>query len=142
MVKRDLYRGATVSVGFAARVLLIAHGRRAPNAEDWVHVCAHIQNNLHVARGLMVTTPGTAPNAAQRKAGLDLLPKNYNPPPAAIMTNALLVRGTITALNWFLNDTHRAFHPDDIAGAAKHLKITGEEAADLIALSREIMPLA
>ena len=140
MVKRELYRGDTVSVGLAARVLLIAHGRRAPSAEDWVHVLAHLKDNLHTARGMMVTTPGPAPNAAQRKAGLDLLPKNYNPPPAAVMTNALLVRGTITALNWFLNNTHRAFQPDDIAGAAKHLKITEEEAADLIALSREITP--
>lgn len=141
MVKRELYRGKTVSVGFASRVLLVAHGRRPPIAEDWTEVCAHIQNHLHTARGLMVTTLGAAPNAAQRKAGLDLLPKNYNPPPGAVMTNSLLVRGTITALNWFLNDTHRAFHPDDIAGAAKHLKITEEEAADLIALSREITPV-
>jgi hypothetical protein len=140
MVKRELYRGATVSVGMLSRVLLIVHGRVAPSSEDWVHVCAHIQNNLHTARGLMVTTKGAAPNAAQRKAGLDLLPKNYSPPPAAIMTDALLVRGAITALNWFLNDTHRAFHPDDLVGAAKHLKITEEEAADLIALSVEIAP--
>jgi hypothetical protein len=57
------------------------------------------------------------------------------------MTTSLLVRGTITALNWFLNDTHRAFHPDDVVGAAKYLKIAEEEAADLIALSREITPV-
>ena len=140
MPRRELYRGATVSVGIASRVLLIVHGRVSPSSEDWAHVCAHIQNNLQTARGLMVTTTGAAPNAAQRKQGLDLLPKGYDPPPAAVMTSAFMVRGAITALNWFLNDTHRAFHPDDLAGAAKHLKITGEEAADLIAFSHEIAP--
>ncbi len=57
------------------------------------------------------------------------------------MTNSLLVRRTITAVTWFLIDTHRAFHPDDVLGAAKHLEITEEEAADLIALSREITPV-
>ncbi|MEO8874054.1 MAG: hypothetical protein ABI461_00580 [Polyangiaceae bacterium] len=138
--KQELFRGSTVSVGMLSRVLVIVHGKKNPSSEDWVQVCAHIHNNLNVVRGLLVTTSGSAPNAAQRKAGLDLVPKNYEPPPAAVLTTALMVRGVLTALNWFLNDTHRAFRPDNVAGVAAHLKITEKETVDLIAFAKALSP--
>ncbi len=141
MIKRELYRGATVSVGVMSRVLVIVHGDVPPSREDWPHVCDAIRDNHKVARGQLVMTAGPAPNAAQRKAALDVLPKNFVAPPCAVLTETILVRGVLTALNWFLNDSHRAFRPNDVAGVAKHLKITEKEAADLIAFALDLVPL-
>jgi hypothetical protein len=141
MIKRELYRGATVSVGLLSRVLVIVHGDVPPSREDWVHVCDHIRDNYRDARGQLVMTAGPAPNAAQRKAALDLLPKDYVAPAAAVLTETVLVRGVLTALNWFLNDNHRAFRPNDVDGVAKHLKITEKEAADLIAFAHDLVPV-
>ncbi|MGH7285414.1 MAG: hypothetical protein ACRELY_28155 [Polyangiaceae bacterium] len=41
-----------------------------------------------------------------------------------------------------MNDTHRAFQPDDIPGIAKHLKVTENEAMTLMAFAKEIAPAA
>jgi len=140
MVMRAIFRGATVSVGVMSRVLVIVHGDVAPSREDWAHVCEAIKDNFRGARGQLVMTAGPAPNASQRKAALDLLPKGYVAPPAAVLTETVLVRGAITALNWFLNDSHRAFKPSDVAGVAKHLKITVDEARELIDFAQDLVP--
>lgn len=139
-MERPLHLGKTVSIGMSSRVVVIAHGRLPPSREDWEHVCKHIQENCTVARGQIVITDRQVPNAAQRKAALAVLPAGFVPPPAAILTDALSVRGAITALNWFLNDSQRAFRPNDAAGVAAHLAVTLEQARELIAFAHALVP--
>lgn len=134
--------GSTVSVGVDHGFLVIAHSRGAPCKEDWEHICRAIREYHATARGQLVLTLGGVPDAAQRKRALQELPDGFVPKPVAVLTDSVAVRGVMTALNWLLNDNHRAFAIDDLAGAAKHLGIGLGEAQNLAAFARELMPNA
>jgi hypothetical protein len=135
----EIYRGKTLGIGRVDRMYVVSHAQVAPSAEDWKKVCDLISSHYDDARGLFILTAWPSPNAAQRKAALAMLPKNPKVPPIAIMSEALIVRGVATALNWFLNDSVRAFQPHDVEGLAKHLKITEKDAANLIAFGEKLV---
>ena len=52
----------------------------------------------------------------------------------------MMLRGAITAMNWFLNDSHRAFKPDDVAGVAEHLRVTDDAARELVEFAHGLAP--
>jgi hypothetical protein len=135
----EIHRGKTLSVGRVDRIYVVSHAKLAPSAEDWKKVCDLISSHYDNARGLFILTAWPAPNAAQRKAALAMLPKNVKVPPVAILSEAMIVRGIATALNWFLNDAVRAFAPHEIEGLAKHLQITEIQAANLIAFAEKLV---
>lgn len=139
-MKRTLHRGATVGVGIDRGILVVVHGRAAPNKEDWAVVCQTVLAHYATARGQVVLSLGGMPNAAQRKQAIDQLPRGFIAPPVAVLSNDLLLRGAITAMNWFLNDSHRAFKPDDIAGVAAHLRVTDDVARELVDFAHEFAP--
>jgi len=68
------------------------------------------------------------------------LPKGFVPRSVAVVTESMAVRGTITALNWLLNDNHRSFVPPDAEGVARHLQVTTLEARELVAFAKTLLP--
>jgi hypothetical protein len=134
--------GSTVSVGFDHGFLVIAHPHDAPSKEDWEYVCRAIREYHAAARGQLVLTFGGVPDAAQRKRALMELPEGFVPQPVAVLTDSIAVRGVMTALNWLLNDNHRAFALTDAAGAAQHLGIPLDQSQKLAAFAHDLMPSA
>lgn len=139
-MKRTIHAGPTLAIGLMHRILVLAHGRSAPSKEDWMRACEAIGENHDRARGQLVLSLGGAPDAAQRKMAIDRLPPGFVTPPVAVISDALIVRGVITALNWLLNDSHRAFRPTDVDGVAAHLGIPRDRAAELVAFAQGIAP--
>lgn len=139
-MKRILHAGATMGIGLHAGVLVVVHGGAAPSREDWDAVCRAVSELHGIARGQLVVSHGGMPNAAQRKAAIGSLPEGFVAPPAAVISGDAMIRGVITAMNWFLNDSHRAFRPGDVAGVAAHLGRTDEEARELVAFAEELAP--
>jgi hypothetical protein len=121
-------------------ILVIAHPAVAPARDDWEQLCRAIRSQHPTARGQLVVSLGGGPDAAQRKRALAELPTGFVPRPVAVVTESLAVRGIITALNWLLNDNHRSFAPNDVAGVAEHLKVSLVESEELIAFANALLP--
>lgn len=139
-MKTTLHRGATLGIGRMGQILVVAHGKAPPSPEDWDEVCAIIGELHREMRGQVVLSLGGVPNAAQRKAAIGMLPEGYVAPPVAALTDDVFARGIITAMNWFLNDSHRALGTRDAAGVASHLGIDAEEASALVDLAHALAP--
>jgi len=121
------------------RVLVLAHGRGPANREDWVAFCDILAREHENARGQLVISFGGAPDAAQRKSAIAMLSPGFVPPPVAVISDAPMIRGVVTVLNWLLQDSHKSFRTDDIVGVAEHLSLFHEEAIDLVGLAKELV---
>lgn len=141
-MKSILHRGSTLGIGRIGSRLVVAHGASAPSAEDWERVCEVIGEYNAMVSGQVVLSLGGVPNAAQRKSVLAVLPPGYVAPPVAALTDDVVARGIITAMNWFLNDSHKALTTRDTEGVAAHLKISLEEARELVQFAHELAPRA
>jgi hypothetical protein len=139
-MRTRFHTGASVSVGLDNGILVIVHGRSTPSREDWDQVCRVLREHHGSARAQLVLTRGGVPDAAQRKRALAELPPGFVPKPVAVLTDSAAVRAVMTALNWLLNDNHRAFAIDNLEGAAEHLKMSLEEARQLAAFAHELLP--
>ena len=137
-----LHTGPSLGVGLMHGILVIAHPGFAPHRDDWEQLCRVIRKSHAAVRGQLVLTLGGGPDAAQRKRALAELPTDFVPPPVAVVTQSIAVRGIITALNWLLNDTHRSFEPRDAEGVAKHLQLSLAEARELMTFATSLLPLA
>lgn len=135
-----LHRGPTLGLGMSHGMLVIAHPAATPDREDWEHVVRAVREHHGKVRGQLVVSRGGGPDAAQRKRALAELPKDFVPPPVAVITESLAVRGIITALNWLLNDNHRSFARQNTAGVAAHLRIDESDARALIAFAESLLP--
>jgi len=109
---------------FIGNIAIAVYGENDPR-DDETHAGIVAFTSRDVARlRALVITDGGAPSAAQRKSFNDALKgRNY---PSAVVSNAVITRGIVTALSWF-NPKIRAFHPDATADALKYLDITPPE---------------
>ena len=123
-------------------ILVVAHGKAAPSREDWDEVCRIVGERHREVRAQLVLSLGGVPNAAQRRAAIGMLTEGYVTPPVAALTDDVFARGIITAMNWFLNDSHRALGTRDTAGVAEHLGVDRDQARALIDLAHELAPRA
>src|SRR5262245_20647096 len=69
---------------------------------------------------VLVFTKGGAPTPAQRKQFNEVL--SGNTLPVAVVSDARIVRGVVTALGWF-NSGIKSFSPDQVEQAYQHLGI-------------------
>lgn len=90
--------------------LLMAHPETAPTDEEWDRAVEAIREAADSgARALIVHTLGGGPNAAQRKKVAAMWEARGAMIDIAVTTPSAMVRGVITALNWFLSRPARAF---------------------------------
>jgi len=137
----EIYRGQTLSGGQRDRIYVVSHAELARSAEDWKAICDLISSHYADAHTLFILTSWASPNAAQRRAALAMLPKKLKVPAVSIMSAAILVRGVVTALNWFLSDAVRAFPPANRRGLSTHLKTSEDDAEQLIAFAKKLAPV-
>lgn len=101
-----------------------------PKDEDWSAYVQFCRKKMAQERiGVLAVTAGGGPSAKQRMVLREILPTGAVP--AAVVTDAPIVRNMVTALGWF-NRGIRSFPLDKGAGlleALKYLRVSGPMAA-------------
>ncbi len=98
-------------------------GTDNPTDADWDRYLAFIAQEapkMVEPRGL-IFSDGGSPSAAQRKRLNDAVAP-YAKPRAAVLTTSVMVRGAMTALNWFI-PMYRAFAPTQLDEALRFLEV-------------------
>jgi hypothetical protein len=120
------------------------HGVEAPTSEEWRLHCLEIERVRNETRGVLVFTLGGGPDSHHRKAMRDSF-HGLTAPPTAVLTGSALVRGIVTALNWYYgDDLVAAFAPSELERALVYLEQRGvplsrrEIASTLRALASEL----
>ena len=121
-------------------MLVVVHNSRRPAPEEWVRYCDLVETNQSLFTGQVVLSKGPGPDATQRQQVLDRLPQGYVIPLTAVFTDSALARGLVTLFNWFTPNAMRAFSPEDLTAAARHLRISEEHLRRLVDIARALMP--
>jgi hypothetical protein len=101
-------------------LFISAYNTDPPSDEDAGEGLKILQKmDLSRAR-MLVVTAGGAPTATQRKKVYDVL--NGQEPPAAIVSDSMVVRTIVTAMNWF-NRKNRVFSLSELDAALTYLQI-------------------
>lgn len=113
-------------------VHIVLHGASDPKDEDWrlymnaVREEARKMTDADFAKiRTLVFSAGGGPTAKHRKEINEFLGGRVTP--VAIVTSSTIMRGVVTALQWF-NPLVRAFPPEDVVGALDFLKTSSAEA--------------
>lgn len=83
----------------------------------------------------LVFSAGGGPNAKQRKEINEFL--GGRPTPVAIVTSSTIMRGVVTALQWF-NPLARAFSPENVVAALQFLGTSNSEASEVWAEAKRL----
>ena len=141
---RDVMRGRTLGLARVGTVLVLAHDVQPPAAEEWTRYCQAIATHHASLTGQLVLAEGAGPDAAQRQQVLDGVIAHYQKgaptPPTAVLTRSLMVRGVVTLFNWFTPRAMRAFAPDDLRGAAEHMRLSEEQLRRLVSIGEALRP--
>ena len=94
---------------------------------DWGRLLADLEQGRARLKGVLVSTKGATPSAAQRLELRKILEQGA-PVPAAILSESPMVRMALFALNLFLENEARPrpFAPGQIDDALAHLKAPRE----------------
>jgi hypothetical protein len=96
----------------------------APTDDEWKQMLDVVRKaDLTKFRGISFSDGG-APNSAQRKA-MHECTKGISVPSVVVTSNAF-ARGVVTAMSWF-NPSIKAFAPEQIDDALRHLKVSDSE---------------
>ena len=109
-------------------IVIAVHGPDTPPDSEWNAYIEEFerQRDLNAARNF-VCTDGGAPSTTQRRAINERLLQNGRGL-CGVVTGSAMVRGVVTALNWF-NPFIKAFSPEQARQAYAHLNMTAEEIA-------------
>lgn len=104
------------------RVLILAHSKEAPSAEEWDEYVASARKWRSEIRALLVLSDGGGPNAAQRAALDEALGLENHTAKTAVVTVSMMARGIVTAIGWFSKGI-KAFSTNQISAALDYLEI-------------------
>src|SRR4051812_35792692 len=113
-----------MAISRSDRVYALVYGAGAPTDEEWLHCLALCRERAGGDSRFLVETRGGGPDAKQRKVLADAL--KGEDARVAVMTDALLARGILTALAW-LGLPQRGFALHDLRAAGAYLELTSEE---------------
>jgi hypothetical protein len=125
----------TMSFGSANGTFIVAHGEEAPAPEEWTSFLSEFETALPSLTGLLVFSAGAATDARQREQIEELTKRGKLR--VAVLTDSIVVRGTVTALSWF-DVQVEAFAPNNEYGALDHLGVDPTMRPDVLARLREI----
>ncbi len=111
-------------------VHIVIHGTSEPHDEDWRLYMSAVRGEEQKATGFvkmrtLVFSAGGGPTAKHRKEINEFLGGRTSP--VAIVTSSTIMRGVVTALQWF-NPLVRAFSPDNVVAAMQFLGVSEGEA--------------
>lgn len=137
-----VFKGRTLGVAMVGNVLVIAHNALPPAQTEWVHYCDLVGQHIATLSAQFVLAEGPGPDASQRQQALSrgAQVKGTSIPPTAVLTRSPLVRGIVTLFNWFTPKAMRAFPPEDLEGAARHLKMSDTQVRRLVDIARALRP--
>jgi hypothetical protein len=95
-----------------------------PTIAEWDEMLAEFQHQVSHSQiqGILVYTEGGAPNALQRKRLREShLTNGTTLPKSALLTNSLVARAAMTAINLFFDNKFKAFSPVAIDDALRYL---------------------
>ena len=109
------------------RVSVVVHGRLQPSTLEWENYINYARGNIGIKRlRVLVLTHGGSPDANQRKTMEDMARQDYpQPPPVAMVTDSLVVRGVMTLATIF-NPYIKCF-PDQLSIAYAYLGLDAHE---------------
>lgn len=120
-----------VTYARAGHYLLMAHPETPTTDEEWDRAVAAIREAADTgAKALIVYTTGGGPNAAQRKKVAAMWEARGAMIDIVVTTPSAMVRGVITALNWFLSRPAVAF--GTLRESMDHLGVPPTEQPNLI----------
>jgi hypothetical protein len=109
------------------RFMIAVHNTLNAPTPDWNNYIEAILLSPVVVAGFLVYTEGGAPSAIQRKQLRDaLIQRGNHTQPAGILTESIIARTAITALNLFLGGTVKAVPPHNIDEALTYIKAPPE----------------
>ncbi len=118
-----------------ARLSLVVHGKSSPSSLEWLRFLNH--NRALAGRDLrvLVCTYGGGPDADQRRELAEAV--GHVIVPTVIMTNSMIARGIVSALNWF-NPSLKALPIDADLAAHRFLGLTAAESARALDLRKKL----
>ncbi|MCC6555370.1 MAG: hypothetical protein IT372_20610 [Polyangiaceae bacterium] len=112
---------------------MVVHSSVTPSDEEWnafvTTITAVARSDNRVSN--LVFTDGGAPTAAQRSK-VNALVQNQ-PRLTAVIADSALVRGVVTAFNWF-NPAIKVFSPSQSDQAFRHLNLSPPEVKEVLAI--------
>src|SRR5262249_51150233 len=116
----------TMIRGLVGGTYICAHSTEPPTDEEWNSFLADMEREHRNVRGLFVVTDGGGPNTMQRERVTQFWASRVTPK-MAILTPSAVVRGAVTAINWFLGKRLRAFALEDFHGGLDYIEVPPEE---------------
>ena len=89
-----------------------------PTFAEWEEMVTEFQQRGSEIHALLIYTEGGAPNALQRKKLRDT---QTTMPQAAVLTNSIVARMAMTAINLFFDNKFKAFASEGIDEALRYL---------------------
>jgi hypothetical protein len=116
--------------------IVIVHDTGRPSDEVWNRWLDTYRQELTTLDGVLVYSLGGAPDADQRRQLQDVVEIAPRTPPTAIVSDSRLMRGLVTALNWFLPAHARGviFAPAQFEKALDYLDVPVSSRAALRAV--------
>jgi hypothetical protein len=102
------------------RLMICVHNAKAPKQSEWAAYVEDLRRLPLEQACQIVLTTGGAPSASQRKDITDLTTGRQHR--VAVVTPSAMVRGVVTALNWF-NPKVQAFPPERARAAFDYLAV-------------------
>ena len=135
---------ATMAYGVSYSTLVVVHGDMATTDEDWDRYVGAARTLAYDNLLVYATEKHPGPTPVQRRKGADALGSRDPTPHVSVMLHNWTLRHVVTAFNWMLGSTMRAFRPDDWDGAFDYLKVPAEHRHDIrretLALLAELAP--
>jgi len=88
-------------------VTVVVHDARQPMSEEWTAYVDHFRARVDGPHSVLVYTLGGGPSGMQRAELLEVMAHSERPTPVFIVSSSAVVRGIVTAMNWFLRADRR-----------------------------------
>ena len=111
-------------------VLVAVHSANAPSDEEWAEYLAFCMRLPSTCWRTLAVTEGGGPNAKQRRRMQEEYLRNHRMR-VAVVTDAFVVRGIVTALSWFNKET-RWFPSLGLRDALGYLEIRSTAAEGVL----------
>lgn len=111
-------------------VFVVAHSKVAPSNEEWDEYLAYYHEHAKMVFRTLVMTEGGGPDPKQRAKTTEGI--KDSPVKVAVCTDAVGVRGIVTALSWF-NKRIKAFSKANVSDALTYLDVTPKNAEKVLA---------
>lgn len=107
--------------------MVLVHNTRPPSDQEWRDYLEVLKQKKASVKKILVFAVGNGPNAVQRSMYNKTIQENDIRPKVAIISGSAIVRGIVTAFNWFKMDSMQMFPPTGLKDASDYLELTSME---------------